>query len=128
TTYLAWAYTGGGVSGSLALTIPAGVATGSTYELRLFTNDTYSRLAKSSPFAVATAAAPGVGTDDYPVGGTGQFGTGECVDFVAWRLRQAGVTRNGVLFANRWGTAPNGMTSFGDAQNWDDYAGSLGYA
>ena len=39
----AWKYTGGGPSGSLTLTVPWGSAPG-TYEVRLFSNNSYTRL------------------------------------------------------------------------------------
>ncbi len=47
-----WAYTGGASAGSLNLTVPAGAPPGTTYELRLFSNNTYTRLATSAPFSV----------------------------------------------------------------------------
>jgi ELWxxDGT repeat protein len=60
---LAWAYTGGTAAGSVNLTVPSGATTGVAYELRLFTNNTYTRLATSAPFSVtasttAISAAP----------------------------------------------------------------------
>jgi hypothetical protein len=51
TSYVAWRYTTGTGSGSVPLTVPAGLAPG-TYELRLFANNGYSRLGTSNPFAV----------------------------------------------------------------------------
>jgi ELWxxDGT repeat protein len=53
---LSWAYTGGSASGSLNLTVPAGSPPGATYELRLFTNNSYDRLATSAPFSVVASA------------------------------------------------------------------------
>jgi ELWxxDGT repeat protein/VCBS repeat-containing protein len=53
---LAWAYTGGAAAGNLNLTVPAGSTPGATYELRLFTNNTYGRLATSAPFTVVASA------------------------------------------------------------------------
>jgi len=53
---LAWRYTTGAASGSAPFTIPAGLAPG-TYELRLFSNDGYTRLAVSSSFTVTAAVA-----------------------------------------------------------------------
>ena len=52
-SYLAFVYTGGAAGGSKALTIPASVAPGSTYQLRLFTNNSFSRLATSGSFTVS---------------------------------------------------------------------------
>jgi ELWxxDGT repeat protein/VCBS repeat-containing protein len=49
---VAWAYTGGGAAGSLNLTVPAGSPPGATYELRLYSDNTYTRLATSAPFTV----------------------------------------------------------------------------
>ena len=46
-----WRYTTGAASGNLPLTIPATLAPG-TYELRLFSNNGYSRLAISNAFTV----------------------------------------------------------------------------
>ncbi len=54
---VAWAYTGGGASGNLNLTVPVSAATGATYELRLFSNNSYTRLATSAPFSVTASAA-----------------------------------------------------------------------
>lgn len=51
--YQAYAYTGGGASGSLELTVPASTPAAATYELRLFTNDTFTELAVSGTFAVS---------------------------------------------------------------------------
>jgi hypothetical protein len=50
---LAWRYTTGGASGSLPFTIPAALAPG-TYELRLFSNDGYTRLGTSSGLMVSS--------------------------------------------------------------------------
>ena len=47
-----WAYTDGSVAGSLVLTVPTGALPGTTYELRLFSNNSYTRLATSDPFPV----------------------------------------------------------------------------
>jgi len=48
---LAWRYTTGTASGSVPVTIPATLAPG-TYELRLFSNNGYTRLAVSNSFTV----------------------------------------------------------------------------
>ncbi|MEA2686190.1 MAG: hypothetical protein QOE93_1385, partial [Actinomycetota bacterium] len=49
---VAWRYTGGAGGGSVQLGIPAGAAPGATYELRLFANNTYARLATSAPLSI----------------------------------------------------------------------------
>lgn len=49
--YLAYQYTGGGASGSLPLPIPGTVAAG-TYELRMFSNNSYTRIGTSNSFSV----------------------------------------------------------------------------
>jgi hypothetical protein len=49
---LAWFYTPGLASASLPWAIPAGTVPGTTYELRLFSNDGYTRLATSNTFTV----------------------------------------------------------------------------
>jgi hypothetical protein len=49
---LSWTYIPPMQSGTLPFTIPAGTVPGTTYELRLFSNDGYSRLATSNTFTV----------------------------------------------------------------------------
>jgi len=51
TAYLAWRYTTGTVSGNVPFTIPSTVTPG-TYELRLFSNNGYTRLAISGLLTV----------------------------------------------------------------------------
>jgi len=51
TSYPTWRYTTGSASGSVPFTIPANVAPG-TYELRLFTNFTFTRIGVSNSFIV----------------------------------------------------------------------------
>jgi hypothetical protein len=51
---LAWEYTNGAASGSLPFAIPASLASG-TYELRLYSHDSYTLLATSSPITVQGA-------------------------------------------------------------------------
>ncbi len=51
TSYRAWRYTTGTASGNAALTVPAGTPAG-TYELRLFAQNGYTRLATSNPITV----------------------------------------------------------------------------
>jgi len=53
TSYVAWRYTTGTASGNVPLTVPATLAPG-TYELRLFSNNGYTRLGTSNTFAVAS--------------------------------------------------------------------------
>src|SRR5581483_2325611 len=55
-TRVAWRFTNGAASGSLPITIPAGTAAGATYELRLFSNNSFTKLATSSPFTVNAAS------------------------------------------------------------------------
>jgi hypothetical protein len=66
TAFRAWRYTSGTASGYVSFTIPATVAAG-TYELRLFSNDGFTRLAPSNAFTVTSpprAFVPGrVATD-----------------------------------------------------------------
>jgi len=56
TAYLSFRYTTGTASGNVPFTIPGTVAAG-TYELRLFSNNTYTRIGTSGPLTV-TAAQP----------------------------------------------------------------------
>ena len=51
---LAWRYTTGSASGNVPLVIPGALAPG-TYELRLFSNDGYTRLATSNTITVTAA-------------------------------------------------------------------------
>src|SRR5581483_9703769 len=53
--YLTFKPTTGTASGSVQITVPSGAAAGSTYELRLFANSSYTRLATSAPFTVQAA-------------------------------------------------------------------------
>src|SRR5581483_9763784 len=53
-TRVAWRFTNGAASGSLSLKMPTGTAAGTTYELRLFSNNSFTKLATSAPFSVAT--------------------------------------------------------------------------
>jgi len=54
--WLAWSYTTGGSGGSMLFTLPSSLPPG-RYELRLFTNDTFVRLAVSNVITV-TAIGP----------------------------------------------------------------------
>ena len=58
TSYLAWRYTTGTASGSVPFTIPAWLAPG-TYELRIFANNGYTRIAVSNSFTVAVGCTGG---------------------------------------------------------------------
>jgi hypothetical protein len=51
TEYLAWRYTSGDASGTIPFLLPARIAPG-TYELRLFADNGYNRLATSNTFTV----------------------------------------------------------------------------
>src|SRR5581483_8811067 len=53
--YLTFKPTTGTASGSGQMTVPSSAAPGSTYELRLFANNTYSRMATSAPFTVVSS-------------------------------------------------------------------------
>jgi hypothetical protein len=70
---LAWRYTTGAASGSVPFTIPATLAPG-TYELRLFSNGGYTRLAVSSSFTVPAVGCTGTSLSaspaSVPVGGS----------------------------------------------------------
>jgi subtilisin family serine protease len=74
TPSLAWRYTTGTASGSVPLTLPATLAPG-TYELRVFSNGGYTRLAVSNSFTVTAAVVcEGVNLSmsptSVPVGGS----------------------------------------------------------
>jgi len=60
TSYISWRYTNGAASGSVPFAVPA-IAPG-TYELRLFANNGYTRLATSNPFTVGTRTVSGTVT------------------------------------------------------------------
>jgi hypothetical protein len=49
---VAWRYTNGLASGSVPFTILVGTAAGTTYELRLFADGNYTRLATSNSFTI----------------------------------------------------------------------------
>ncbi len=74
TSHVTWGYTTGAASGSVPFAIPATLAPG-TYELRLFSNNGYTRLAVGNSFTV-TAAAGCTGTSlgasptSVPAGGS----------------------------------------------------------
>ena len=59
-SFVAWAYTTGAASGSLPFAVPSTLPPGTTYQLRLFANDGFSRLATSGPIAVQAAQPPAV--------------------------------------------------------------------
>jgi hypothetical protein len=62
---VAWAYTTGAASGSIALALPASLPQG-TYELRLFANGGYTRLATSNTFTVGAACTGGANLSASP--------------------------------------------------------------
>ena len=74
---LAWRYTTGTVSGSVPVTIPAALPSG-TYELRLFSNNGYTPLAVSNSFTVTgcTGISLSASPASVPAGGsvTGTWG------------------------------------------------------
>jgi RHS repeat-associated protein len=59
TSYVSWRYTTGTASGSVPFTLPA---VEGTFELRLFANNGYTRLATSNPFTVGTRTVSGTVT------------------------------------------------------------------
>ena len=60
TSYLALRYTTGTATGTVPFTIPVGTPAGTTYQLRLFRNNTYTRLATSGTFSVTAAMPPSI--------------------------------------------------------------------
>ena len=52
TAHIAHVYTGGAKTGTLPLTVPANAAAGTTYELRLWSNNGAKRLATFAPITV----------------------------------------------------------------------------
>ena len=125
-SFVAWRYTTGTASGTVPFVIPAGAAPGSTYELRLFTNDSYSRIGTSAPIGVAAptiAVAPSSvthgGTTDATWSGVaaptakdwiGLYASGTAADsgYLAWRYT-SGTAGGTVGFAIPAG-APPGTT------------------
>jgi hypothetical protein len=65
TSYVAWAYSTGAASGSISLALAASLPQG-TYELRLFSNGGYTRLATSNTFAVGAACTGGANLSASP--------------------------------------------------------------
>ncbi|HZP14218.1 MAG TPA: hypothetical protein VFA96_00230 [Nocardioides sp.] len=51
-TRVAWRFTNGAGAGTLPITIPAAAPEGTTYELRLFSNNGFTKLVSSNPFTV----------------------------------------------------------------------------
>jgi hypothetical protein len=68
-SYVTRFYTSGRASDRTLIVLPDNLATGS-YELRLFTNDTLTRLATSNPFAVASGPSVSVSPVAVAPGGT----------------------------------------------------------
>jgi hypothetical protein len=92
--YVAWSYTPGTASGSLQLTVPPTLAPG-TYELRLFSNNSYTRLAVSNSFSVVVSCTSVPGLSASPT--TAAAGTSVTV---AWSGMCAPTTRDWIgLFA-----------------------------
>jgi RHS repeat-associated protein len=131
--YLDWDYTNGSAAGTLAFPLYSyAVTAGGTYEMRLFANDSYTRLAKTPPFTVV-AEASGSYTLYYVHNdhlGAPQVLTDE-VGAVVWRATydpfgQATVNEdpdgNGVVVKNNLGLA--GMyadSETGLYYNWHRY-------
>src|SRR5581483_12362679 len=72
-TRVAWHFTNGAASGSMPITIPASATPGATYELRLFSNNGFTKLATSSSFTVQNAAPVGVSDASHAVLGNVQI-------------------------------------------------------
>ena len=77
TAYLAWRYITGTVSGDVPFTIPGPVTSG-TYELRLFSNNGFTRLATSNSFTVTGGVTPTV-TATTPASGATSVNVGTTV-------------------------------------------------
>src|SRR5205807_1337240 len=73
-TRIAVKYTGGAASGSISLTIPGAAAAG-TYEIRLFANDSWTRLDRKSVVKGTAAAAALSATPATVTAGTDVTGT-----------------------------------------------------
>jgi 5-hydroxyisourate hydrolase-like protein (transthyretin family) len=69
-SYISYRYTTGTASGSVPFTIPGTVAAG-TYELRLFTNNSYTRIGTSNTFSVTVAAQAILSVSPSSVGAGG---------------------------------------------------------
>ena len=87
-SYVAWGYTTGASAGSTSLTIPPSVILG-TYELRLFAQNSWQRLAVSEPITVAVTATLTASPAEVAPGGSvlGEVAWPACVD----RQRLAGL-------------------------------------
>jgi uncharacterized Zn-binding protein involved in type VI secretion len=95
TGYLRYWRPGGADSGSLLATVPSD-ATPGAFELRLFTQDTYQRIAVSSTFAVngtSIAATPTTVAPGGTVTVTIASGPGNARDWVALYAAGTGVTQ-----------------------------------
>jgi hypothetical protein len=134
--YLAFRYTTGTASGSVPVALPSTLAAGS-YELRLFSNNSFQRLATSNAFTVvaltatptptatATSAATSTATRTltvtatataYPRPNLGVQTAPEATGRLRVTLsaRDAGCGANNQLFAVRFGTATNAQLDLGD--------------
>ncbi len=56
--YGCWVYTNGQASGSIQLLVPSAAPAGSTYQLRLWSNNSYTLLATSNLFTVSASVTP----------------------------------------------------------------------
>jgi len=100
-TRVAWRYTNGAASGALPITTPATTPTGSTYELRLFSNNSYTKLATSSPFGLAQ---PTLSESPNPVN------AGSAVT-ASWAGISSPTSQNWIgVFANTAASAPDSGT------------------
>jgi len=123
TSYISWRYTTGAASGSVSFPIPAGTAAGTTYELRLFSNNGFTRLATGNTFTVTgatltvspttvaaggsvTATWSGIGSPTstdwiglYPNSGTAD------TSYISWRYT-TGAASGSVSFTIPAGTTP----------------------
>ena len=67
--YVAWHYTNGAASGNMPLTVPAGAAIGTTYQLRLFAANGFTRLATSNNFTVNANVSGTITVGGSPLAG-----------------------------------------------------------
>jgi RHS repeat-associated protein len=79
TAPISWQYTNGAASGNAPYAIPAGLAFG-TYELRLFSNNTYLHLATSNSLAVGPSVSGTISLNASPLAGVALAATngGSC--------------------------------------------------
>ncbi|HZP14217.1 MAG TPA: hypothetical protein VFA96_00225, partial [Nocardioides sp.] len=100
-TRVAWRFTDGAASGTTPITLPVSTAPGTTYELRLFSNNGFTKLATSTPFGVQ---APALGASPSPVN------AGLAVT-ATWSGISAPTSQDWIgVFANTVGAAPDSGT------------------